>query len=270
MVGSREEKGFLMKVFENIDTFKDWDKDYYPPLARWYYDRAIPRMIDLLTPEPGGLILDAGCGPGVHSIRVAELGYSVWAVDFSESVLEEARGRAEAAAVGEKIRFERADLTSLPFDDASFDRIFSWGVLIHIPKITEALDELARITREGGRLALQITNDFSMDRHLERMARFILRRPLGEKKETTLGTGHWYDLHGERLWVWMLNIPRVIEYMKERGFRLVARRSGEFTEIQRRLHGWPRNLLLACNNAWFKLKLPAAPAMTNIIVLEKE
>lgn len=259
-----------MRVFNSIETFKKWDEDYYPPLARWYYNRAIASMVRLLAPAPGGLILDAGCGPGVHSIRVAAMGYSVWAVDLSEMVLEEARARAEAAGVGEKIRFERADLTHLPFEDASFDRVFSWGVLIHIPQITTALDELARITRPDGRLALQVTNDFSLDRYLERIARFLLRRPLAEQEEGSLGTGHWYDLQGERLWVWMLDIPKVIAYMKERGFRVVARRAGEFTEIQRRLRGLSRNLLWTLNNMWFKLRMPAWTAMTNVIVFEKE
>ncbi|MEQ9372480.1 MAG: class I SAM-dependent methyltransferase [Coleofasciculus chthonoplastes F3-SA18-01] len=69
------------KIFELEDTLKSWDAHYYQPLAQHYYDQAIPTMLKLMEVKPGATVLDAGCGPGVHSIRVAKEGYRVCAID---------------------------------------------------------------------------------------------------------------------------------------------------------------------------------------------
>ena len=57
-------------VLENLKTFETWQKDYYEPTAIRHYDRAIARMLSVLKPSSGSTVLDAGCGTGVHSIRV--------------------------------------------------------------------------------------------------------------------------------------------------------------------------------------------------------
>ena len=58
-------------VFEQEATVNDWDEDYYPPLAIALYDRSISWMLDAMGAKRGDLVLDGGCGPGVHSIRAA-------------------------------------------------------------------------------------------------------------------------------------------------------------------------------------------------------
>ena len=74
-------------VLENLKTFETWQKDYYEPTAIRHYDRAIARMLSVLKPSPGSTVLDAGCGTGVHSIRVAKAGFNVKAIDISDAVL---------------------------------------------------------------------------------------------------------------------------------------------------------------------------------------
>src|SRR5262245_42125638 len=118
---------------DNIETFQSWAQDYYEPAALKYYDRAIAKMVGILEPARGSVVLDAGCGTGVHSIRVARLGFKVHAIDISGVVLHNAEQNAQKAGVADRIKFEQGDLTKLRFADASFDNIFSWGVIIHIP-----------------------------------------------------------------------------------------------------------------------------------------
>jgi len=260
---------WTMSVFDRPSTFETWDKEYYPPLARWYYDRAIPRMVASLGPELGATVLDAGCGPGVHSIRVAQMGYQVHSVDLSESVIEEARRRADRAGVSDRIVFEQADLTHLEFPDASFECVFSWGVVIHIPDVAAALSELARVTKPGGRLALQLVNKNAWDFRVLGLARTVLRRPHPKTEAGPLGHGAWYEFQGERLWVWALDVPAVVRHLEGQGLRLTKRAAGEFTELQRRMSSIPRQALLLLNNCWFALRLPAGPACTNVLTFEK-
>src|SRR5947207_3388085 len=182
-------------VLENLKTFETWQKDYYEPTAIRHYDRAIARMLSVLRPSPGSTVLDAGCGTGVHSIRVAKAGFNVKAIDISKAVVEDARRRAAQAGVGQITDFDVADVTQLPFADGQFETIFSWGVLIHVPDIEKGLRELVRVLKPGGRLALQMTNMTAWDHKLEAVGRFVLRKgKLGERKP--YGYGGYCQTHG--------------------------------------------------------------------------
>jgi len=257
-----------MNVFETIHTFDRWDDDYYQPVALRYYDRAISRMVKALNPRPDRPVLDAGCGPGVHSIRTALLGYRVQAIDLSHAVIDEARQRAILAGVEEKIAFRQADLTHLPFDNASFGSIFSWGVLTHVPQMGAALDELARVLEPGGRLAIQTTNHLAWDYTIERVVRNLTGKPINLERGE-FGEGCHYEWEGDRLWVWRADFKRIADRLASHGLREVTRMPAEFTELHRRVPSWMRSLVLPLNNLWFGAHLPARPACTNIAVYEK-
>ena len=92
-------------AFELRETVDAWDSDYYHPIAESYYDSAVLDMLARLGAKPGDTVLDAGCGPGVHAIRAAKAGLKVIAIDFSETMLAEARRRVERAGVGNCVEF---------------------------------------------------------------------------------------------------------------------------------------------------------------------
>ena len=95
------------KVFDRQQTISTWDSDYYHPIAERYYNLLVPRMLKLLGARPGDTVLDAGCGPGVHTIRAARAGLKVKAIDISETMLAEARRRVEQAGVNDSVEFVR-------------------------------------------------------------------------------------------------------------------------------------------------------------------
>jgi SAM-dependent methyltransferase len=256
-------------AFELQQTIDAWDSDYYHPIAERYYDRAVPRMLELLGTKPGDTVLDAGCGPGVHTIRAARAGLKVKAIDISEAMLAEARRRVEREGVADSVEFAREDLTHLSFPDGTFRHVFSWGVIIHIRDIERALDELTRIVAPGGRLALYVTNASAWDHKLEAVARFLIRKPLKGLEHLPMGRGIWYDWHGERLWVWQFEARAITRYVESRGMKRVARVGGEFSEIQQRVTGPLRHLLLHGNNLAYRLGLPPGPASANLYVFEK-
>jgi ubiquinone/menaquinone biosynthesis C-methylase UbiE len=92
--------------------------------------------------------LDLGCGTGRHALWLAGEGASVTAVDFSERMLAEARGKPGAGA----IRFAVHDLHEpLPFPRASFDLVVSGLVLEHLRDLDPFFGEVRRMLRPGGR-----------------------------------------------------------------------------------------------------------------------
>jgi len=259
----------MTNVFEAKSTVEQWDEDYYHPIALKFYDWAVSDMLEMMGVATGATVLDAGCGPGVHSIRVAKAGHPVCAVDISTTMLDQAQQRAEANNVADKIAFHQKDLTRLDLPDSSFDYAFSWGVIIHIPDAEKALDELARIVKPGGKLALFITNKSAFDHKIESFLRFILRKPLTGLQHLPLGDGVWYVMNDEKLWVWQFETKAIVDYLQARGFNLKHQRIGALTEIQRRLSGIPRRLLLHLNNLAYRWHWPASIATTQLLIFEK-
>jgi SAM-dependent methyltransferase len=256
-------------VFELTATINCWDQDYYHPIAERFYDGAVPDMLRLMGVKEGATVLDGGTGPGVHAIRTAKQGYDVVAIDISDSMLQAASQRVTRAGVSNRVKFQQEDLTKLSFQDGQFENVFSWGVIIHIPQVEKALDELARVVARGGKLSLYVTNQSSLDEKIEAVARFFLAKPHKERSYLPLGQGTWYEMHGERLWVWQFDIPELVRQMERRGLRLLHRRAGEFSEIQRRVPKMLRVPLLHLNNLYYRAGLPASIATANLLVFEK-
>jgi ubiquinone/menaquinone biosynthesis C-methylase UbiE len=95
-------------------------------------------------------ILDAGCGTGEITSRLAELypEARIAGVDIVDRHLELARSRY--AHFGSRLTFEHGDAFGLAFDDASFDLTVCRHVLHAVPHPGKVLAELARVTRPGG------------------------------------------------------------------------------------------------------------------------
>jgi SAM-dependent methyltransferase len=115
----------------------------------WWY-RAMPDLVRTLLGErlrPGLRILDAGCGPGANFEWLGRYG-EVAGVDHSPEAIRLANQRhPETEAVV-------ADITELPFDDASFDLALELTVLTVVEDDRRAVAELARVTRPGGAVLL--------------------------------------------------------------------------------------------------------------------
>jgi SAM-dependent methyltransferase len=121
------------------------------PTAPWH---------ELVKPHLGDLrglrVLEIGCGRGAFARYLAEAGADVVAADFSPSAValtaQLLDGRGEARV---------ADITDIPFPDASFDLVVSLETLEHVPDPSKGLRELVRVTRPGGRLIVTTPNYLS-------------------------------------------------------------------------------------------------------------
>jgi ubiquinone/menaquinone biosynthesis C-methylase UbiE len=113
------------------------------------------RRLGGLGPRAGQRLLDVGCGNGAVGIGLARVfGLEVVGVDIDSDQIEAAR-----LAVGGQagVRFLVADATSLPFPSGQFDFVYTNKTTHHIRAWPEALAEMARVLKPGGRL---IYSDF--------------------------------------------------------------------------------------------------------------
>jgi demethylmenaquinone methyltransferase/2-methoxy-6-polyprenyl-1,4-benzoquinol methylase len=105
-------------------------------------------VVDAVDAGPGERVLDLAAGTGTSTAAFAERGASVVACDFSLGMLQVGKGRRP------EIPFVAGDALRLPFADDSFDATsISFG-LRNVNDVDEALRELHRVTKPGGRLVV--------------------------------------------------------------------------------------------------------------------
>lgn len=97
----------------------------------------------------GKRVLDAGCGGGRYSKLAAEAGAEVIAVDHSSAVEKASRLCGE-----NPVTFLQADLKKLPLEPASFDLVFSIGVMHHDAETQKVFESVARFVKPGGYYAV--------------------------------------------------------------------------------------------------------------------
>jgi demethylmenaquinone methyltransferase/2-methoxy-6-polyprenyl-1,4-benzoquinol methylase len=106
------------------------------------------RLIDLAGIEPGVRVLDLACGTGDLSLRAATLGARVVGLDLTQRMLVLARRKPTARPVVWTV----GDMAALPVAAASIDVITTGYGLRNVPDLPQALAEMHRVLRSGGRL----------------------------------------------------------------------------------------------------------------------
>ena len=113
------------------------------------------RAFDLLGLSADDRLLDVASGDGATVIlAAAERGCGATGVDYGERLVEEARRRADARGLGERVEFVRADAGSLPFADGMFEAAISECALCVLGDKATAIGEVRRVLCPGGRVAI--------------------------------------------------------------------------------------------------------------------
>ena len=113
--------------------------------------REIPQLLDLRL---NSSVLEVGCGSGGYGLDLAErVGCRLVGLDINASGVRNANRLALARGLASRARFEQCDVSqNLPFDDKTFDAVFSNDVLCHLPGRLEVLGEISRVLKAGGRM----------------------------------------------------------------------------------------------------------------------
>jgi len=129
-----------------------WALGNYDNVATEVIQDLGPRIVEAAGIGPGDHVLDVAAGSGNASLRAARAGGQVWAIDITPELLETGRLRAEAE--GLDITWREADAEHLPFDDGRYDVVLSLVGVMFAPFHQPVADELLRVTKPGGTIAL--------------------------------------------------------------------------------------------------------------------
>ena len=126
---------------------QQWDASFYDQRHSYVYQYGAD-LLPLLDPHPGERILDAGCGTGQLTARIAAAGADVYGVDHSPDMIAQAREAFPA------LRFEVADLTAFTTAE-KYDAVFSNAVLHWVKDADAAARSLAGALVPGGRFVAE-------------------------------------------------------------------------------------------------------------------
>ena len=113
-----------------------------------------PIVLELLDDLKGKNVLDAGCGNGYWSRRMAQTAQRVVGVDFTEKLIESAKSRG----VPSNTEFIIGNLERLLLADATFDIVLMNMVLLDIEELSSVVHEMARVTKLGGKVVISTTH----------------------------------------------------------------------------------------------------------------
>ena len=138
--------------YDLTDGYALWSKTYDAPLRLFFIEQ--PAMHALFATLDAGIVLDAACGTGRHSIELARRGHQVIGVDGSQAMLELARAKVPGGD------FRHGDLVALPVDANAVDAVVCALALVHLPALDGVMAEFARVLRPGGRVIISDVHPF--------------------------------------------------------------------------------------------------------------
>jgi SAM-dependent methyltransferase len=139
-----------------MDEFKErqramWAAGDYATLSE--YIRDVGEFIVERTEVNADMrVLDVACGTGNAALPAARAGADVTGLDLVPELLE--GGRTKAAAAGVEIEWVEGDAEALPFEDDAFDCVFSTFGHMFAPRHRRTADEMARVCRQSGVIAI--------------------------------------------------------------------------------------------------------------------
>jgi ubiquinone/menaquinone biosynthesis C-methylase UbiE len=106
--------------------------------------------------KPDASILDCGCGPGSITAGFALMvpNGSVIGVDVESMQFSEAKALANKLSL-KNVSYQEADICQLPFADNTFDVVYANATLSHIPSFKKAIEEMIRVTKVNGVVAVR-------------------------------------------------------------------------------------------------------------------
>ncbi|HST64542.1 MAG TPA: class I SAM-dependent methyltransferase [Mycobacteriales bacterium] len=176
-----------------------WASGDYPSVAAELVAPLGGVLADAAGIKPDDRVLDVAAGTGNAAIPAALAGGRVTASDLTPELFDD--GRRRAAAAGVELEWREADAEALPFADGEFDAVLSCIGVMFAPHHRPAADELVRVCRPGGTIALlSWTPGGFIGKLFATMRPYVPAPPPGAQPPPLWGDeGHVRELLGDRV-----------------------------------------------------------------------
>jgi 2-polyprenyl-3-methyl-5-hydroxy-6-metoxy-1,4-benzoquinol methylase len=136
---------------------EEFDLDYFKRVADYRYE-VQPWMHKFFDFEnyKGAKVLEIGVGHGTDLLQFGKAGAECYGVDITKAHLELAQKNFELNGI--PVHLRETDGIDLGYPDRTFDVVYSFGVIHHIPEADQVLKEVARVLKPGGKVMLSVYN----------------------------------------------------------------------------------------------------------------
>ena len=127
--------------------------------AKGYFRaRKLTTALRMASFPAGGTLLEIGCSVGQFTFPLAKLGYQICGMDLSPNSIEVAKQRAAAQGVTRATFMVGEAETLRPLTDGQFDGVVSFSTLRYVGNLPQALSEIYRVLKPGGRAVIDVPN----------------------------------------------------------------------------------------------------------------
>lgn len=125
-------------------------REWYEAVEEYRYQvEPFIHSIAQFTRYHGKMLLEVGVGAGTDHLQWARAGAICHGVDLTAAAIETTRRRLEL--YGQRSELKHIDAETLPYPDATFDVVYSWGVIHHSERPEAIISEIHRVLKPGGR-----------------------------------------------------------------------------------------------------------------------
>jgi ubiquinone/menaquinone biosynthesis C-methylase UbiE len=261
----------LDETYAKPEIHDKWESIYRGnPLLDRLNDQIMDRIMDYLRLPAGAKFLDAGCGIGDHTARIARRGYECVGLDISPTILEKAAERMRALGLSSRVRFTCQALEDMSLSGEFFDVVHCRGVLMHIPDWRTALKNLCAVLRPGGHIVILEDNVRALYSRAYLFARGLFKHRVASRLVRTAGgVERWTDENGTPFVVRMADIEALNEALRELKFEPVHRFSTSLIGFEVIPAGWLRNAAIRFNHLVFLLRVLPAICNGNAVIGKK-
>ena len=167
------------------DRYLGYEKKVYSAFREKEYIEIIDKGLAGFDCKRNAKVLDIGCGTGVSSIVLSNMGFDVMGIYISSTLIDQARELLDDSSVSwltssgkveNKPRFIVGDAAKLDFEPESVDICFLGGVLHHFPNYEVVLKEILRVLKEDGVIVACEPNLFNLP---YRLSYYLVNRKKG-------------------------------------------------------------------------------------------
>lgn len=261
----------LDKTYARPQIHDHWESVYRGnPLLDRLNDLIMDRIIGCIQPPLGAKVLDAGCGVGDHTARLARKGYACVGIDISPTILQKATEKIACLGLSDRVRFVCQALEDLSLGGDRFDVVHCRGVLMHIPDWKSALHSLCAALKPGGHIVILENNVKAPYSRAYLSARRLLRNRVASRLiEREGGSELWTDENGTQFVARLANIEVLHDTLREFKVEPLHRFGTSLLAIEQLPAGWLRNAAIRVNTAACLFRIPPAICKGNAVIGRK-
>ncbi|QEP42338.1 class I SAM-dependent methyltransferase [Ectothiorhodospiraceae bacterium BW-2] len=200
-----------------ISDSKRGEDKYFTDLEEQRYRTHYHLLPWIRDMKPGKRVLEIGCGIGLDSFKIASHGMDLYAIDLTQVGIKTVKERFLRKEV--PAHFNVGDACNLPFPNAVFDYVYSFGVLHHVADTKKSVSEVFRVLKPSGEARIMLYHRRSLNETIHHLTRV----PFEEKDELCPVVRRYTKTEVRKLFADFSKVDIDVQYVFGEGYGAIYR-----------------------------------------------